>query len=80
MKTTVEIDDALFIRAKRLAAKERQSLRCMIERGLRLQLNPPARSEAVQKPIRWVVAKGGLPRGVDLSSREALTAFGGRTL
>jgi hypothetical protein len=79
VKTTVEIDDALLIRAKRMAAQERRSLRGMIERGLRMQLNPPARSAAAKK-IRWVVAKGGLPRGVDLSSREEMTAFGGRTL
>jgi hypothetical protein len=36
MKTTVEIADSLFAEARRLAQRERRSLRALIEEGLRL--------------------------------------------
>jgi hypothetical protein len=36
MKTTVEISDSLFTEARRLAQRERRSLRALIEEGLRL--------------------------------------------
>ena len=35
MKTTVEISDSLFEQARRLAARERTTLRALIEAGLR---------------------------------------------
>lgn len=39
MKTTVEIDDPLFIAAKKRAAELRVPMRVLIERGLRQQLS-----------------------------------------
>lgn len=36
MKTSVEISDALFAQARRLAERESRSLRALIEEGLRL--------------------------------------------
>ena len=39
MKTTIEIADSLFERAKRLASKERLTLRELIESGLRRELD-----------------------------------------
>lgn len=38
MKTTIEVSDALFRAAKRLAAKRGTTLRALIEEGLRLVL------------------------------------------
>jgi len=38
MKTTVEISDSLAEEAKRLAARERTTLRALIEAGLRIVL------------------------------------------
>ncbi|MEO7036815.1 MAG: type II toxin-antitoxin system VapB family antitoxin [Polyangiaceae bacterium] len=39
MKTTIDISDALFERAKRLASKECTTLRELIEAGLRRELD-----------------------------------------
>ena len=36
MKTTVELSDSLLRQAKRLAVKERTTVKALIERGLRL--------------------------------------------
>ena len=41
MKTTVEIPDPLFIRAKSHCANQGISLRELMETGLRLALDPP---------------------------------------
>ena len=38
MKTTIDISDGLFERAKRVASKERVTLRELIEAGLRREL------------------------------------------
>jgi hypothetical protein len=42
MKTTVEISDALLREAKKLAARERTTVRMLIEQGLRLALEKRA--------------------------------------
>lgn len=44
MKTTVDIPDALFERAKRIAARERTTLRALIEEGLREAVRKRSRS------------------------------------
>jgi hypothetical protein len=63
MKTTVDLSDALLIAARKRAAEEGTTLRAIVERGLRRELNRPARK------IRWVTVEGGLPEGADVSDR-----------
>jgi hypothetical protein len=68
MKTTVDLPDALVIAAKKRAAEERTTLRKILESGLRRELGAISQ-RAPSKRLRLVVAKGGLPPGLDLSSR-----------
>jgi len=79
MKTTVDLPDDLLIRAKKHAAETRTSLRVLIERGLRRELSARTRSPARRTPrkIRWVVAPGGLPPGLDVSDRSSLVTWMG---
>ena len=76
MKTTLDIDDELLVRAKAVSARERKSLTALIEEGLRLRLRPPrsgGRKTAPRVPI--FTGKGGLLAGVDpLSNRSLLDA------
>ena len=74
MKTTIELPDDLFIAAKRRAAEDRSTLRAIVERGVRAQLNGPrgGRKLAGRTAIRWVTVDGGLPPGLDLQDRVAM--------
>ncbi len=72
-KTTIELPEELLIAAKKRAAELRQPLRKLVEDGLRQQLSDGRRAgRSTQKRFRWVVAKGGLPPGVDVSDRDSL--------
>ncbi len=67
MKTTIEIGSALLEKARRTAARERSTLRALIEEGLRSVL---ATRKKKRKPFRLklVTVKGrGLQKGVDWS-------------
>lgn len=70
MKTTVELPDELLVAAKKRAAEDRTTLRALIVRGLRNVLEEQPEPESPR--IEWVIAEGGLPPGLDLSSRESL--------
>lgn len=74
MKTTVDLPDELLIRAKKRSAETRTPLRVLIERGLRRELSSPARGDVrrIPRKIKWVVAPGGLPPGLDVSDRSSL--------
>lgn len=74
MKTTIELPDDLFVAAKQRAAKERSTLRAIVERGLRAQLarTPARQSGGRRRPIRWVTVDGGLPPGLDLRDRATM--------
>ena len=76
MKTTLDIDDELLVKAKALSARERKSLTSLIEEGLRLRLR---RAAFGKRPSRVALAvyrgKGGLISGIDpLSNRSLLDA------
>jgi len=73
MKTTVEIDDALLIAAKKRAAEQHCSLRSLIQDGLRYRLGKkkPA-NQARECRVKWVTVKGGLPEDAHLENREKM--------
>jgi hypothetical protein len=76
MKTTLDIDDELLVKAKALSARERKSLTSVIEEGLRLRLR---RAGFAKRSPRVALSiyrgKGGLISGVDpLSNRSLLDA------
>jgi hypothetical protein len=73
MKTILDIDDELLIKAKAASARERKSLTALIEEGLRLRLrgnNAPGRVSPKQVPVYR--GKGGLAAGVDPCSNRSL--------
>lgn len=75
MKTTVELPDDLLIAAKTRAAETRSTLRELIERGLRRELQRPRRDESVEGRggIQWVTVDGRLPPGLDLRDRASMS-------
>jgi hypothetical protein len=70
MKTTVEIEDRLLRRAKRLAAERGCTLRELIEAGLHWEVtrSPRLSARTLLKPQ----ASGPWPAAVDFSSRRAM--------
>ena len=71
MKTTLDLPDELLIEAKKKAAEQRRPLRALVEEGLRMALKKPD-SRRGRKQVRLITVKGGLPRDLDLSNREAM--------
>ena len=68
MKTTVEIEDGLLRQAKKAAVDRDCTLRELIDRGLRRELEAASAAE----PIQWITGSGEWPQDLDLSSREAM--------
>jgi hypothetical protein len=58
MKTTLDLDDALLIEAKAVAARRRTTLRAMVEHALRRELAPAMAGDAE----RLTDVASGLPR------------------
>lgn len=76
MRTTLDIQDTLLMRAKAAAAKERKSLTRVIEEGLRLRLRG-ARGLPVQpfQPLPVFRGGGGFRPGINpLSNRSIYDA------
>ena len=71
MKTTLELPDELLIEAKKAAAEQRRPLKALIEEGLRMVLGGPVK-KTQPKRVRLITVKGGLPRDLELSSREKM--------
>jgi hypothetical protein len=73
MKTTLNLSDELLARAKALAAKERITLKRMIEEGLALRLRRKrARGATPLKALPVSRRTGGLVRGVDGTSNQSM--------
>ncbi len=73
VKTTIELPDALLIRAKQRAAELRRPLRALVEAGLRRELEQGRAKKREQRArIRWVTAPGGLPDDLDVADRERM--------
>jgi hypothetical protein len=72
IKTTIEIEDDLFVAAKRHAAEQRTTLRTLVERGLRAELREARRPKSSRR-IKWVTVPGGLPTGLDVADRASMT-------
>lgn len=72
MRTTLNIEDGLYQRARAAAVRERRTISSLIEQGLRVVLalreDAPAR-----EPVRLTVVGGrGVQPGVDLDDSAAL--------
>ena len=79
MKTTVDISDALLLRAKRFARKSGQPLRAIIEEGLRRVLQADPESAAYRMADRSV-GRVGEPNPLESMSWQELRdeIYGGR--
>jgi len=71
MKTTVELPDDLAIAVKKAAAERRTTIRDLVERGLRRELEAGKPAGRARR-IRWITVDGGLPEGVDVRDRQRL--------
>ncbi len=81
VKTTVDISDALFHRAKKLAAEQNQTLRAVIDSALRQYLDSASPVGKPQFKLRKHAFKGrGLQPGIDESDWTAIRdrAYEGR--
>lgn len=52
MRTTLDLNDALLVRAKAAAAQERTTLTRLIEEGLKLRLEQDEAAPAAREPFR----------------------------
>ena len=70
MRTTIEIPDELFRKAKKRAADDGASLRDVVAAALRAYLSgKPARGAY---RLKWRTERGRLQPGVNLDDRDAL--------
>jgi hypothetical protein len=76
MKTTLDINDGLLVRAKALSAREHKSLTALIEEGLQLRLRRGAmRVRGKAAALAVYRGRGGLIKGIDpLCNRSMLDA------
>jgi hypothetical protein len=72
MKTTVDLPDGLLREWKKKAAEEGTTLKELWEAVLTSALRPNRGPRRPRRKIRWVTARGGLPPGLDISSREVM--------
>ena len=62
MKTTMDIDDDLFIATKAAAAQRHTTMKAIIEHALRREINPGHQNMAAEEPAAcYKTGKHGLP-------------------
>jgi hypothetical protein len=71
MKTTLDLQNALLVRARVMAAQQNTSLTRLIEEGLRLRLQTTARARK-RHALPVFHGKGGLAAGLTGRSNKAL--------
>jgi len=71
MRTTLDIDDDVLRRAKKLAAEEGKTLTRIVEEALRERTAPKPRT-GKRFRLRLLTKKGKLVPGTDLADRDAL--------
>lgn len=74
MKTTIEIADPLFAKAKALAQKENTTLRQLVEQGLQQVIRERIEKKAKPFKLRKASVKGGglTPEAIALGGMSAL--------
>ena len=70
MRTTLDINDELFRRAKRRAADEGEPFRAIVENALRFYLTKKPQARPYR--LRWHTESGTMQPGVRLDDRDAL--------
>ena len=70
MRTTLDINDVLFVQAKKKAADEGVPLRAIVENALRSYL--AGGPDRPRSRFQWRTESGGLQPGVDLDDRQSL--------
>ncbi len=76
MKTTIDLPEAILIAAKKKAAEERTSLRKLVIRSLRRELEAvETAGQAGPRKIHFLTVDGGLPLGLDMSDRSAMNKW-----
>jgi hypothetical protein len=71
MRTTLDIDDLVLRRARKLAAEEGKTLTQIVEEALRERLAPRARSGKKFK-LRLLTKAGRMIPGTELADRDLL--------
>lgn len=72
MKTTLDLNDELLLRAKALAVRQRTTLTRLIEEGLQMRLRAQRTPSPVSTGLPVYRGKGGLVAGVDPTSNRAM--------
>ena len=72
MRTTLDLNDALLVEAKRIAAEQHTSLKSVVEDSLRFLVSS-RQSERQAAIADWPICTQAKPvRGIDLTSTSAL--------
>jgi hypothetical protein len=73
MKTTLNLNDDLLVKAKAIAAREKTTLTSLIEEGLKLRLRKARPNGIGKMPVLQIYrGKGGLVDGIDPLSNRSL--------
>jgi hypothetical protein len=75
MKTTVEIPDALLAKAQEIAAREKTTLRALVQEGLTKVVEQDQKKQKPYKLPDCSVGKKGQPWGLEGKSWEEIRAI-----